>query len=73
MTHTSSGTSAYYCPMHRSVRRPLPGNCPDCGMALLPEGIRFGLLRHMFGSRLHVAVMAALMVAIMVAAMMIMR
>ena len=70
MTHTSSGTSAYYCPMHRSVRQPLPGNCSECGMALVLEGARFGLLRHMFSNPMHVAVMAALMIAIMVVAMM---
>jgi heavy metal-binding protein len=70
MTHASSGTSAYYCPMHASVRRPVPGNCPECGMALLPEGARFGLLRHVFSNPMHVAVMAGLMIAIMAVAMM---
>src|SRR4051812_2534982 len=25
------------CPMHPEVRRPGPGDCPDCGMALEPE------------------------------------
>ena len=39
-------------------------------MALLPEGTRFGLLRHMISSSLHLAVMAAVMVALMAAAMM---
>jgi hypothetical protein len=42
-------------------------------MALLPEGTRFGLLRHMISSPLHLAVMAAVMVALMAAAMMMMR
>jgi len=69
MNHTSSGTSVYYCPMHRSVRQSAPGNCPNCGMALQPEGARFGLLRHMFGNPMHVTVMAALMIAIMAVAM----
>jgi Cu+-exporting ATPase len=27
----------YTCPMHPEVRRPGPGDCPDCGMALEPE------------------------------------
>jgi hypothetical protein len=42
-------------------------------MALLPEGTRFGLLRHMISSPLHLAVMAVVMVALMAAAMMMMR
>jgi len=35
----------------------------------LPEGTRFGLLRHMVSSPLHIAVMAAVMIALMVAMM----
>ncbi|CAG0938659.1 partial Silver exporting P-type ATPase, partial [Gallionellaceae bacterium] len=27
----------YTCPMHPEIRRPAPGNCPKCGMALEPE------------------------------------
>ena len=27
----------YTCPMHPEVRRPRPGSCPKCGMALEPE------------------------------------
>ena len=27
----------YTCPMHPQIRRPTPGNCPICGMALEPE------------------------------------
>jgi P-type Cu+ transporter len=27
----------YTCPMHPAIRRPDPGNCPICGMALEPE------------------------------------
>lgn len=69
MTHTTVGTSVYYCPMHRSVRSHGPGSCPDCGMALVPEGARFGLLRHMFSNPMHIAVMIALMIAIMAIAM----
>ena len=26
----------YTCPMHPEIRRPAPGNCPICGMALEP-------------------------------------
>lgn len=32
----------YTCPMHPEVRRPKPGACPKCGMALEPEGILAG-------------------------------
>ena len=27
----------YVCPMHPQIRRPAPGHCPICGMALEPE------------------------------------
>jgi Cu+-exporting ATPase len=27
----------YTCPMHPQIRRPVPGSCPICGMALEPE------------------------------------
>jgi hypothetical protein len=37
-------------------------------MALVPEGTRFALLRHMM-TPLHIAIMAAVMVAIMAALM----
>jgi hypothetical protein len=39
-------------------------------MDLMPEGTRFGLLRHMMTSPLHLAVMAAAMAVLMAAAMM---
>jgi hypothetical protein len=42
-------------------------------MRLVPEGTRFRLLRHMFSSPLHIAVMVAVMLAVMAAAMMMMR
>ena len=29
--------TTYTCPMHPQIRRPAPGNCPICGMALEPE------------------------------------
>ena len=64
--------AVYTCPMHREVRETNAGKCPKCGMALLPEGTRFALLRHMM-TPLHLAVMAAAMIALMVAAMMLMR
>ncbi len=41
-------------------------------MALLPEGTRFGMLRHMLSSPMHRVVMGAVMLAIMAALMMMM-
>jgi hypothetical protein len=42
-------------------------------MALVPEGSRFGMLRHMISNPLHLLIMAAIMLALMAAAMMVMR
>ena len=42
-------------------------------MDLVPEGTRFALLRHMFSSPLHLAIMVALMAVAMAAAMMLMK
>jgi hypothetical protein len=64
---------AYVCPMHKNVRQTGPGKCPECGMALIPEGARFGLLRHMLSSPMHMVVMATVMLALMATAMMLMR
>jgi hypothetical protein len=64
---------AYTCPMHSDVHEVAPGKCPHCGMALVPEGARFALLRHMVSSPLHLAAMLAIMAAVMAAAMMLMR
>ena len=72
MTQSAGPAPAYICPMHSDVRQPLPGKCPKCGMALVPENTRFAL-RHMASNPLHVVVMAAIMVALMAAAMMLMR
>ncbi len=55
----------YLCPMHRDVRRQGPGKCPKCGMDLLPEGTRFGMLRHLTKSPLMLVIMAVIMLAIM--------
>jgi heavy metal-binding protein len=62
----------YLCPMHADVQQPSPGKCPRCGMNLVPEGARFGLIRHM-ASPLHLTIMAGVMIVIMAAAMMMMR
>ena len=63
----------YLCPMHPEVRQPNSGKCPKCGMDLVQEGTRFGMLRHMRKSPLMLFIMAAVMVAIMVAIMTMMR
>jgi len=77
MNDAASIGSAFICPMHSDIRLPGPGQCPKCGMELLPEGTRFGLLRHMISSPLHLVVMVVLMVvlmaALMVTAMILMR
>ena len=63
--------AVYTCPMHKDVRQAGPGNCPKCGMALLPEGARFAVVRHILSSPMHIVIMAAVMAALMAAAMMI--
>lgn len=73
MSNSSSDVTVYTCPMHRSVRQPGPGSCPVCGMALLPEGTRFALLKHMTSKPLHMIVMAGAMLAVMAAVMMMLR
>jgi len=61
----------YFCPMHPSVRQSNPGKCnPKCHMDLVPEGARFGMLRHMIKSPLMVIIMVTVMVAIMAVIMM---
>jgi hypothetical protein len=62
--------TTYVCPMHADVRESGAGKCPACGMALVPEGMRFALLKHMASNPLHLAVMVAAMFALMAAAMM---
>lgn len=70
MSSQPSGGQVYICPMHKDVREAGPGKCPKCGMALLPEGTRFGMFRHMFSNPLPLIVMGAIMVVLMIAAMM---
>jgi hypothetical protein len=69
----NSGEQVYTCPMHRDVRRPVPGTCPKCGMKLVREGTRFAMLQHVANNPKMLAIMAALMLALMIAAMMFMR
>jgi hypothetical protein len=42
-------------------------------MELLPEGTRFGFIRHVLGNPLHIGVMVAIMTAAMAAVMMMTR
>ena len=70
MNQEPMAEKSYICPMHSDVREPRPGKCSRCGMDLLPEGTRFGMLRHIVSSPMHLVVMAALMVAVMAAVMM---
>jgi len=65
--------AVYLCPMHSDVHQSGPGQCPKCGMDLLPEGTRFALLRHLLADPLHVVIMAAAMIAIMAGAMVLIR
>ena len=66
MSHDGSGEQTYICPMHPEVRQPGAGKCPKCRMDLVPEGARFGMLRHMIKSPLPIIIMVAIMVAAMV-------
>ena len=36
---TTTGGTTYTCPMHPEVRQNGPGNCPKCGMALVPVAV----------------------------------
>ena len=65
MDQKQGAGQVFLCPMHREVRQQGPGKCPKCGMDLLPEGTRFGMLRHMTKSPLMLVIMAAVMLAIM--------
>ena len=65
MAQTQETGKTYLCPMHPEVRQAGGGKCPRCGMALVPEAARLGLLRHMIANPLMLAVMAAVMFTIM--------
>jgi hypothetical protein len=71
--NAADGAVKYVCPMHREVSEEAPGKCPKCGMALVDANARFGLLRHMLSSPLHIAIMVAVMLALMAAGMLMMR
>jgi hypothetical protein len=73
MNQSQNAGKVYLCPMHPEVRQPNSGKCPKCGMDLLPEGTKFGMLRHMVKSPLMLSIMAAVMLAIMIAIMIVMH
>ena len=73
MNQSQNAVKLYLCPMHPEVRQPNSGKCPKCGMDLLPEGTRFGMLRHMAKNPVMVIVMVAIMAVIMAGPMMMMR
>ena len=70
MSAPQNGEQIYTCPMHKDVCQAGPGKCPHCGMALLPEGARFAMVRHMFSNPLPLVLMGAIMVVLMIAAVM---
>lgn len=63
----------FYCPTQRDVRQTAEGKCPHCGMELIREGSRFGIVRHTLSNRLHIAVTVVLMVVVMALVMMMKR
>ena len=48
-----AGNSFYTCPMHPEVRRPIPGSCPECGMALEPEASHVPPVRTEYWCPMH--------------------
>ena len=70
MSAPQNGEQLDTCPMHTDVRQAGPGKCPHCSMALLPEGARFAMVRHMFSNPLPLVLMGAIMVVLMIAAVM---
>ena len=67
MSSPQHGEQIYICPMHKAVRQAGPGKCPTMA---LPEGARFGMVRHMFSNPLPLLVMGSIMAVLMIAAMM---
>jgi Heavy metal binding domain len=70
MNQNQHAGKGYFCPMHPQVRQTGAGTCPTCGMDLLPDGTRFGMLRHMIRNPKMLALMVVLMLVIMAAYMM---
>ena len=75
-TKAASARPNFHCPMHAQVNQTIPGVCPKCGMDLVPEGARFGMLRHILSMPKHMLrrpwmlVVMGIAMAIMAALMM---
>ena len=69
MDQSEVARQVYICPMHRDVREGRAGKCPQCGMDLLLEGTRFGMLRHMAKNPWMLIAMIIIMIGIMMTAM----
>lgn len=52
-TNPVSASPNFHCPMHAEISQTMPGPCPKCGMDLVPQGARFGMLRHMLSMPRH--------------------
>lgn len=61
MNQGPNATKLHYRPMHPAVRQASSGTCPKCRMDLVPEGTKFGMIRHMIKSPLIVTIMVTAM------------
>ena len=73
MSEISNATTVYICPMHASVQQASPGKCAKCGMALVPENIRFTPPRHGLGSSWSPLAIVGILMTLATAVMMFMR
>ena len=69
MSQQRGGGQVYTCPMHKDVRQTGPGKCPTCGMALMPEGTRFAMARHMLSSPMPFVVIGAVIIVVVTVAL----
>ena len=69
MSAQDIGGRVYTCPMHKDVRQIGPGKCSSCGMALLPVGTRFAIIKHMMSGPMPF-VIGGVMIALMAVVMM---
>jgi heavy metal-binding protein len=60
-TNTVSAQPNFHCPMHTEVNQRIPGVCPKCGMELVPEGARFGMVRHILSMPRHMVFVLGVM------------
>lgn len=59
---TSTNKQTYTCPMHPEVVSKEPGNCPKCGMKLVPKGANrtWGMMRMLLLCLIPVAIVLLL-------------